>query len=221
MLAWRGRPAQALNRGHNALQKELRDAIRMNNLIERRTRHIKRAACALVVGCLTMSLVGCGFQLRGKVALDSGLTPVAVAGNDEGLAQQIRESLTFSGAQVSESTDGAASVVRLIESSYKRNVRTTNSRGLATSYLLVYSVRFDAVDRAGKTVMKEGRLRLTRDLDFDANQILQKEDEQRFLIDDMRREIAQSILRRLSASAAAPWLGSTNFASLPASATGG
>ena len=155
----------------------------------------------VVAGLTVALLTGCGFHLRGKVDLSSNLTPLAIAGNDVELISVIREALEFSEAQVVDEASSAQAVLRLRQSDYTRNVRTTDGRGLATSYLLIYRVRFDAVNRDGKVVMQEGSLRLTRDLDFDANQILQKESEQRFLIEDMQREIAQNILRRLSSVA--------------------
>lgn len=157
-----------------------------------------------LIGLTSAVISGCGFHLRGKVALSKSLTPLAISGGDVELVGVIREALEFSGTPVVDSPQSAAAVLRLRQARVGRTVRTTDTRGLATSYLLRYVVRFDVVNAAGDTLMKETRLRLRRDLDFDSTQILQKEDEQRFLVEDMQREIAQSILRRLSVVATAP-----------------
>lgn len=160
---------------------------------------IRRIAASLAVMTLAVTLVsGCGFHLRGKVALSKDLTPLAISGNDDGLVAVLKEALEFSGTPVVDSAASAQAVLRLTKSRVRRQVRTTDSRGLATAYRLHYRVRYDVLNRAGEVIVKGSRLSQSRDLDFDASQILTKEDEQRFLIEDMQREIAQNILRTLS-----------------------
>ncbi len=158
-----------------------------------------RFAASVVVMALAATVVsGCGFHLRGKVALSKNLTPLAISGTDDGLVSVLKEALEFSGTPVVDSAANAQAVLRLIKTKVRRSVRSTDSRGLATSYRLHYRVRYDVLNRAGDVIVKGTRLSQSRDLDFDASQILTKEDEQRFLIEDMQREIAQNILRTLS-----------------------
>jgi len=150
--------------------------------------------CALAATVLS----GCGFHLRGKVALSKNLTPLAISGSDAGLVSVLKDALAFSGTPVVDDTASAQAVLRLIRANVRRSVRSTDSRGLATAYRLHYLVRYEVVNRAGEVIVKNSRLSQTRDLDFDSTQILTKEDEQRFLIEDMQRDIAQSILRSLT-----------------------
>ncbi len=141
---------------------------------------------------------GCGFHLRGTFVVPEALSTVYVEGSDVDIVRQLKDSLASSGAQVlSERTEDAA-VVQLLRSDYARQVRTVDTRGLATSYELVYTVAYRVLDGNGETLAQVPAFELRRDFNFDSSQLLQKRNEEQFLREDMQEEIVQRILRRLS-----------------------
>ncbi len=141
---------------------------------------------------------GCGFHLRGKVELSPELMNVYVEGSDPELVNDLKDSLDFSGATVVSSPASATSAV-VLESRYERVVRTLDSRGLATGYVLRYDARFRVISSEGERLHESGVITLKRNFDFDATQVLQKESEEEFLREDMREQLIQQVMRQLSA----------------------
>ncbi len=145
-----------------------------------------------------VSLAGCGFHLRGKVELSPAMQRVYVEGPDPQLIDDLKSALDFSGATVVSSAEASSSAV-LLDSRYERVVRTLNARGVATGYVLRYDARFRVVSPEGERRYESPVITLKRNFDFDATQVLQKEDEEDFLREDMRKQIVQRIMRQLSA----------------------
>lgn len=153
-----------------------------------------------VIAALTLG--GCGFHLRGQAPLSERLSPLALGGDDRELLAELRDAVDFNGVALALDEADASAVVELIESVYDRRVRTTDDRGRATSYTLVYEVRVGVVDSAGETLVKPFRVATRRQLAFNRTQVLQAERRERTLREDMQREISQTIMRRLSKVAA-------------------
>ena len=143
-------------------------------------------------------LQGCGFKLRGKVDLSPALSDVYIESRDLDVMADLRKSLQFSGANVVSSQSVASSII-LVDTRYEREVRTLDARGLATSYVLRYDVRFKVVSSSGEDIYESPILRQRRNFNFDASQLLEKEDEEEFLKRDMRKELVQQIMRQISA----------------------
>jgi len=80
----------------------------------------------------------------------------------------------------------ASAVLRLTDADYERRVRTTDDRGRATSYTLVYQVRVEVIDKSGESLIDPFRVTTRRDLPFDRTRVLQAEEQERDLREDMR-----------------------------------
>ncbi len=149
----------------------------------------------LIAGIL---ISGCGFHLRGKIPLSESLSLVAVESSDNSLRQEMIEALEGAGASVVEDAAAARAVLKLHDIKYERNVRTLDTRGKVNGYRLIYSVRYTVTGQDGAELRKSTPLRLERDFNFDSNQLLQTENEERVLREDMIRDMAQRIIRQLS-----------------------
>lgn len=157
---------------------------------------MRKLALLLTLGALLV-LQGCGFHLRGKVELSPAMERVYIEGADPVLISELKRALEFSGASMVNSAESATSAV-VVDSRYVRDVRTLDSRGLATGYRLRYDVRFTVYDPQGEQRYQSPIISLQRNFDFDATQLLQKEGEEEFLKEDMREQIVQRMLRQLS-----------------------
>lgn len=144
-----------------------------------------------------VSIQGCGFHLRGKVDLAPVLANVYIKGKFSALNTQIAEMLSVAGSTRSPGEQGASAVLRIQEARFERTVSTVDTRGRATGYLLIYTARFDVADSTGRSLLKSQTVRVHRDYEFDAAQLLAAEGEEEFLRRDMERDAAQRIVRQL------------------------
>jgi outer membrane lipopolysaccharide assembly protein LptE/RlpB len=84
----------------------------------------------------------------------------------------------------------------MYEVKFTRTVRTINTRGKVTGYILRYDVSYRVVNEAGDE-LRDSTLALQRDYNFDPNQVLQAEEEEEALREDMIEELTQRIMRQL------------------------
>lgn len=147
----------------------------------------------VVVSSLLLS--GCGFKLRGQINVPESLTRMQILGDDDELNALVKKSLKFSGVEVVEKDDTAA-VLDLRSASYTKEVIGTNSNGIANNYKLLYKVNYAVYDAQQNQLLKN-RVSQDRSLAYDPNNILVFEREERFLVEDMRKELVTNILRQV------------------------
>ncbi len=147
---------------------------------------------------MLLLLSGCGFHLRGSVSLTPSVSSLYLDGGDAGLRQALGNILDFSGAQLQTSVKSARSVLKITDNNFVQRVRSVDTRGKATGYYLDYQATIQlttVID--GKVLIPSSRLQLTRDYNYNSNNILQAENEVRFLKSTIRKEMATRIARRL------------------------
>lgn len=157
---------------------------------------MKRFLFAVVI--VTGLMQGCGFHLRGVVTLPASVSVVHVSSTDQALQTQVEETLRISGAKVVPQAADATAVVNIADVKFGRTVRTIDTRGKVTGYLLSYTANFNVKSTAGKTLLDSEALGVERDYNYDSTQVLAKEGEEKFLRGEMERDVAQRIVRRLA-----------------------
>lgn len=138
----------------------------------------------------------CGFHLRGKLPLSEQLSVIAVSSPDPEVKDVMVKALEGSGAQVVADVEGAPALLDMYVVEYTRKVRTIDTRGKVTGYVLRYDVRYRVVNGAGDE-LRDTRLALQRDYNFDPNQVLQAEREEDALREDMIEDLTRRIMRQL------------------------
>jgi len=157
-----------------------------------------RALVALLASA--MLLQACGFKLRGQFNLPPGMEVVHVSTGQTILQDELERSLQFSGARVVTDAAEAESVVDIFDAVVEREVRTIDTRGRASSYDLNYVVRFRVRQPAGAVMLEDSVVRLSRNFTFDPEFVLEAEREEEELVEDMQRDAAQQIMRRIAAA---------------------
>jgi LPS-assembly lipoprotein len=157
-----------------------------------------RALVALLASA--MLLQACGFKLRGQFNLPPGMEVVYVSTGQTVLQDELERSLQFSGARVVTDAAEAQSVVDIFDAVVEREVRTIDTRGRASSYDLNYVVRFRVRQPAGAVMLEDSVVRLSRNFTFDPEFVLEAEREEEELVEDMQRDAAQQIMRRIAAA---------------------
>lgn len=169
---------------------------------------------AIIAFCVISLTSACGFHLRGSLPLSETLMLVAVTSNDAEAAKAMAKVLESSGATVVGDESSARSVLDMYDVKFRRKVRTIDTRGKVTGYTLVYRVNYRVIGEEGDQLKRSG-LSITRDYNFDPNQVLQAEAEEESLKEDMLEELARRILWQLSTVAAREPVKSPLFALNP------
>ena len=159
----------------------------------------------ILLGVLYLLLLaGCGFHLRGEMVLSPVLTAPYVNAADAEFKADLTKALNRSGIMAVNDPDNASAIIDLVSVKYDRQVLSINSRGQATGYILTYEVLCRFVDRAGRVLTNPARLKLSRTLEYQSTQVLQKKQEEDALRARMRDDLVQQILRRLNSVSQAP-----------------
>lgn len=144
-------------------------------------------------------LPACGFHLRGKLPLAESLQVIYVKSPNVLMRDAMADALEGTGATVVDDPEVTKSaVLDLYDVTYERLVRTIDTRGKVTGYTLQYQVSFKVMSAEGEELRQAGPMVVRRDINYDPDQVLQKEDEEFSLRRDMERELSQRILRQLS-----------------------
>ncbi len=103
-------------------------------------------------------------------------------------------------------------VLEILREDQRMQILSLNAEGRVQEYLLRYWVTFRLKDKSGKVLIPADTIVLERDMTYDDDIALAKENEQAFLYRDMQRDAVQQLVRRLSVA---------NFTPTAAAASGG
>jgi len=152
---------------------------------------------------LYLALNGCGFQLRGassvtlppelrvlRVSMGTGFPPLLI---------EVRNALRVLGnVKLTEDATASVPVLNLLNEQSINEVLSIDSTGRINAYLLSYRVDFSLTGADGKPLLPVQAVKLQREYTFDRLNVLATEHQSEFLQNEMRRDAAQQILRRLA-----------------------
>ena len=146
------------------------------------------------------AIAACGFHLRGSYELPAHLSPIFVdkKSMSRGLFKELTSSLKASGAEVTEDSDSAASVVDVTYEQRTRDVISVDTLGRAREYRLIYRVTF-SVNAEEEALIEGSKIELTRNLLFDPEQVLGVAEEEEIIYNDMIVDSARQIVQRMQA----------------------
>lgn len=168
-----------------------------------RSRSAAMVSLYLASCILYLALNGCGFQLRGassvtlppelrllRVSMGSGFPPLLI---------EVRNSLRVLGnVKLTEDATAPVPVLNLLNEQSISEVLSIDSTGRINAYLLSYRVDFSLTGADGKPLLPVQAVKLQREYTFDRLNVLATERQSEFLQNEMRRDAAQQILRRLA-----------------------
>ncbi|MFZ5511236.1 MAG: LPS assembly lipoprotein LptE [Pseudomonadota bacterium] len=145
-------------------------------------------------------LGACGFHLRGPQPLPFASIYVAVADSSE-LGAALKRNIRAQGTtRVVNSPQEAEAILTVVDERTEKNILSLNSAGRVREYQLVYRFAFRVHNNKGVDLMPRSDIVLTRDITFNDEQVLAKENEEALLYRDMRADLVQQILRRMAAA---------------------
>ncbi len=161
---------------------------------------MKRYLSNFTVVLTLLLLVGCGFHLRAAADLSPALKTMYLEGvnvqRDLGLT--LKRHLVSNGVTLVEQVTEGGSVLTVLENKYERRVLSVGSDAKVREYQLQGLLTFKVTDAAGNVLAEEQTIEAIRDYQFNQDEVLGKAEEEQLLREQMEKQIAQSVIRRLS-----------------------
>ena len=156
-----------------------------------------RGACAALAGA--MLLYGCGFHLQGHTPLPAVVKAPYVEAPDRqsDFVQNLRHALLLNGAKLMQDKTQASAVVSILKDGVARRVLSVSALNQPNEYEVTYTVAF-SVTAGDKELLPAQEVTATRTYSFDERLLLAKGHEEDVLTEDMARDLADMVMRRLS-----------------------
>lgn len=163
----------------------------------------------LLAACLLPVLAGCGFHLRNALLLPPDLGPLQVVGRDphSQLVKDLTQAMERAGAQIARDgqpvpADGTAPQIarlQIVSERWGSLPLSVDSQGRAQEYTLRYAVIFRLRRADGTDLVPQQVQELSRDYIASPSVAAGTESEREILEGELRRAMANSILRRIDA----------------------
>jgi LPS-assembly lipoprotein len=152
---------------------------------------------AFLAACAGALLAGCGFRLRGEVALPFDALYISVAGESPFAAELSRQIQGGSRVKVVNRPEDAQAVLHIVSVSQEKQILTLTRAGTVAEFLLRLRVNFRLQDRGQRELIPLSEIVVVRDYSFNSSQVLAKDKEESLLYRDMQTDAVQQLLRRL------------------------
>ncbi len=145
-------------------------------------------------------LEGCGFQLRGALNLPDNVRAVQVMAPPE-VRREILSLLESGGVEAAATSAGADASITVTSEQFSRRVLSVDpTTGKEREFELAYTLAFGVTRSGGESVIENGSVNLLRDYVFDPEAVIGTSREEEVLRDEMRREAARQLMRRIEAA---------------------
>lgn len=149
----------------------------------------------LIMVAAALLLTACGFHLKGQSPYDR--LPYQTWHIGGGEMQQALEDALIRAKGRPAASDEAEAAVELERVSTRRDVLTVTRAALINEYMLVLDVRAQAY-RGGQTWGEPFAVSVRRNMAYADSQVLGKQEEEARIWQEMQRDAAEQIVRRLA-----------------------
>lgn len=165
---------------------------------------LRRLLRVLTFGALC-GLAGCGFHLQGSGSLPAamGKTYVATRSAHSDFLLALTDTLRQRGAEVLRAPDAGAAVLDIAADESGQRVLSVSARNIPREYEVFYSVTF-SLKVAGKSLVDNETLVVTRSYTFDETQVIAKASEEEVLRRALAEDLARRVMRRIESAGTAP-----------------
>lgn len=153
----------------------------------------------LLVTLMVVMISACGWQLRNSEVIPTDLGSLYLSSNDahSDLIQELTRALNLYGVKVVTSSSDASYSVVIVDFRQTRRTGTINAAARAAEYQLNEDVDFLIVGADGSQLIPLSTASVERVYEFDEQDILASDSEERLIRNGMREEIVRQILNRL------------------------
>lgn len=159
-------------------------------------RPLKASLPALALGA-TLLLAGCGFQLRGSHALP--FDTVFVTGDaSSSLGRTLRQRIEAGGTtRIADTRLTASATLDIVSSRREKSIISLTGAGKVREYRLIQTLRYRLLDRKGQELAPSTEISASREMTYDDELILAKNQEETLLYRDIEKDLTDQLLRRL------------------------
>ena len=187
---------------------------------------LRRIPLSISCACM-LALAGCGFHPRAELAIPAGLGPVKIVSSDpySPLADSLSRALTRAGAQPAVAPQGCnpalptapasadpvaidpaagalppcpgVATLRIVSETWDQGPLSVDSFSHVREYIITYTVKFAFVDAGNADIDALEDVKLQRDFTYDDSHALGSSEEQSTIREEMQRDMAASIMRRI------------------------
>ncbi|MFA6904335.1 MAG: LPS assembly lipoprotein LptE [Gallionellaceae bacterium] len=146
-------------------------------------------------------LTSCGFHLRGHNMQGKDFPFASLylkSAAQTAFVADLQNSLELYKIKLTPTSAEAELTLDIVSEANDKQILALSGAGQVLEYQLRYRVSLRAYDRQMNEWLPAGEIALQRTLNYDAAQILAKEQEEVLLYRDMRQDAVQQVLRRLS-----------------------
>lgn len=148
---------------------------------------------------LAAALSACGFHLRGAVHLPAHHLPVTVSSSHADLlTASVQEILREQGIALAKKPSSAKLQVKLRDERFDRRVVAVSARGGQLEEIeLRLLARLEVTSTCAGELLEDTPVQVLRDYTFKDTEVMAKSVEEEMLRQEMQREAAMQVLRRL------------------------
>lgn len=156
---------------------------------------IFRRGLVILISLLLIS--ACGWRLRGSMALPPGIDVIYLQGGAELIMEPMRELLRANQVRVADGPSQAQLVVDVQHYDEEKRVVSVGANTRVSEYELIAEARFSISDAQGHQLLPVDEASLIRTYQYDQDNVLAMDAEERLILEEMRRELARQIVGRL------------------------
>jgi LPS-assembly lipoprotein len=159
-------------------------------------RRVLRLACAAGAA----ALAGCGFKLRRPPSLSFATVQLVGFPARSPFTEELQRSIEASGStRVVESVVQAEVVLEALADVRDRTIAAQTAAGQVREFTLRTRLRFRLRTPAGRVLIPDTELLLSRDMSYNETNALAKQQEEEMLYRSMQGDIVEQVMRRLAA----------------------
>ena len=149
---------------------------------------------------LTISLLSCGFHLRGQTSIPENALPVYVFEDDtfHDVRRELKHQLRQSDVTTTSNIANASTVITILSMEKLNSVISVDSLGRTSEVRLGVAVN---VAITINKILYQKKIRVFKDIAFNPENILSYKKEEKILYDEMYVEVSRLILLQLQAKA--------------------
>lgn len=148
---------------------------------------------------LSISLAGCGFQLRGAYTLP--YENIYISGPDHSpIVASLKRAVRMSSTRLADSAKDAQATLMPTGEIRVPIILSLSSAGRVREKRLSFRYGYRIVDNAGRDLIVPGNIEINRDLTYSDSDALSKTQEEELLWQDMQKDVVEQLMRRLSAT---------------------
>ncbi len=152
----------------------------------------------LILCLFIVLLAGCGFHLRGQVALPYSTLHIS-GPSATSVSNSLKRVLRSSGVRLVDRQEDAELTLVILSDVREKSILSLSAAGRAQEYELRQRLSYRIIT-AGEPDLPAGEILSQRSISFNDAQVLAKESEENLLYRDMENDVVQQLLRRLQAA---------------------